>query len=323
MELKSGKVLLAPLLSVKRASVSVGDLPAYRDIQTLVLSMEPVSQVSQPLALIAPSLLERLPTFKGLRHLTVDMSGMFGAYPIPDTLFDCLKDCKALEELVLIDACGLHGDFLQDIASLPKLRSLELRKCNHITDDNLCRVTSCNTLEKLVIDDCYASGDFLQGIASLPNLRALELRKCREITDYNFSRVTSCNTLEKLVIYDCYTAGGFLRDIGLLPGLKTLDLRDCLYIQGENYSYVPMAKGLETLLLETLHFPKYEHCLQAMRALPSLRESSLEESASYWIAKRQNAVLRNVERLAQRAPSPSRQLSRPTGDGAGPKAEPA
>lgn len=146
------------------------------------------------------SMLTRLPTFRSLRRLRIEMSRDTIAH---EGLFR-FEDCKALEELVLVEISPCRGEYLQDLGSLANLRTLEIEGCRWFEDSHLSHVTSCKALETLVIKDSYIKGDFLEKIGDLTNLKTLELRRCRDISIGTFRLVADAKGLETLAIDYCF-----------------------------------------------------------------------------------------------------------------------
>ncbi|GAB6185328.1 hypothetical protein [Thermopirellula anaerolimosa] len=203
-----------------------------------------------------------------LRRLAV--SG-FGVTPEGVRL---LTTCPTLQELAL-ENTKIDDASLAELAALPDLRSLNLRRSVNLTDAALPTLARFPKLEQLYLHDNNFSAAALNELASLPNLRLLDLRGCPgagvevltkicqlprlsdlrlrgyAINDACMESVATCRQLSAFTLEEAAVTGeGFAR-LANLP-LTSLTLYKCLSIREDDLAVLAKLPHLTRLTLRDM-----------------------------------------------------------------------
>lgn len=185
-----------------------------------------------------------------------------------------LTACTALEELAL-ENTKIDDAALADLASLPHLRSLNLRRSVNLTDAALETLTRFPKLEQLYLHDNGFSADALAQLASLPNLRLLDLRGCPgvgaevlnklcrlprlsdlrlrgyTIDDACMVAVANCRHLSAFTLEEAAVTGEGLARLADLP-LSSLTLYKCFSIREDDLAVLATLPSLTRLTLRDM-----------------------------------------------------------------------
>ncbi|NMC19457.1 MAG: hypothetical protein GYA33_03460 [Thermogutta sp.] len=227
-----------------------------------------------------------------LRRLAV--SG-FGVTPEGVRL---LTACTSLEELAL-ENTKIDDASLAELAALPNLRSLNLRRSVHLTDAALETLTQFPKLEQLYLHDNAFSADALTKLTALRSLRLLDLRGCPgvgeevlgkicglprlsdlrvrgyAIDDACMAAVASCRQLSAFTLEEAAVTGkGFAR-LADLP-LTSLTLYKCLSIREDDLAVLARFPRLTRLTLRDM--PLRGDFLRHMAAASRLTELRLYQT---------------------------------------------
>jgi len=203
-----------------------------------------------------------------LRRLAV--SG-FGVTP---SGVHALASCKTLEELGL-ENTQIDDTALAELASLPRLRSLNLRRSVHLTDAAIETLLRFPKLEQLYLHDNGFSAKSLRNLAALQGLRLLDLRGCpgvgievlREIcripnlTDLRLRGysiddpcmevVANCRAMSAFTLEEAAVTGKGLSRLADLP-IASLTLYKCLSIGEDDLAVLARMPHLVRLSLRDM-----------------------------------------------------------------------
>lgn len=187
-----------------------------------------------------------------------------------------LTACTTLEELAL-ENTKIDDAALADLASLPHLRSLNLRRSVNLTDAALETLTRFPKLEQLYLHDNGFSADALAQLASLPNLRLLDLRGCPgvgaevlnklcrlprlsdlrlrgyTIDDACMVTLANCRHLSAFTLEEAAVTGEGLARLADLP-LSSLTLYKCFSIREDDLAVLAKLPSLARLTLRDMPF---------------------------------------------------------------------
>lgn len=185
-----------------------------------------------------------------------------------------LTACTALEELAL-ENTKIDDDALADLASLPHLHSLNLRRSANLTDAALETLTRFPKLEQLYLHDNAFSAGALAQLTSLPNLRLLDLRGCPgagaavlsqlcllprlsdlrlrgyAIDDACMAAVANCRQLSAFTLEEAAVTGDGLARLADLP-LHSLTLYKCLSLREDDLAVLATLPSLARLTLRDM-----------------------------------------------------------------------
>ena len=162
-------------------------------------------------------------------------------------------DLRALHELevLYLNATGISGAGLRNIAQLKRLRVLNLADCLHVTDGGLKVLHPLRTLQTLDLTRCpqvtgkglkhllplplrelqlggtAVTGRDLDRLSEMKELRVLGLHGSPGIADTALQWIAGIETLEVLDLSATQIGGPGLPQLHDLPRLHTLDLSDC------------------------------------------------------------------------------------------------
>ncbi len=203
-----------------------------------------------------------------LRRLAV--SG-FGVTPEGVRL---LTACTTLEELAL-ENTKIDDAALAELAALPNLRSLNLRRSVNLTDAAIETLTRFPKLEQLYLHDNGFSADALAKLTALRPLRLLDLRGCPgvgvdvllqicelsrlsdlrvrgyAINDACMEAVATCGNLTAFTLEEAAVTGKGFALLAALP-LESLTLYKCLSIREEDLAVLAAFPRLRRLSLRDM-----------------------------------------------------------------------
>ena len=142
--------------------------------------------------------------------------------------------CPGLEDLQLGGCSGITNTSLRTLASLQRLRRLNLRSCWQVSDAGVMALASAGpgaSLEDLNLQDCQRVSDLAlrhvsQGLGSLTSLN---LSFCANISDSGMKSLSKISSLRSLNLRSCDN----ISDIGVgylaegCVSLQSLDLSFC------------------------------------------------------------------------------------------------
>lgn len=178
--------------------------------------------------------------------------------------------CKNLETLDLSGCTKINNDGLANLATLPKLRHLNLRSCRQISDvgiGHLCGISevssrpppAASSLESLSLQDCQKlSDESLNYICKgLPNLKKINLSFCVSIGETGLKSLANLASLEDINLRSCDNIG----DMGIsqylseaTSKLEKLDVSFCSGVTDATLRHLAgsnIAASLQSLALTT------------------------------------------------------------------------
>ena len=142
----------------------------------------------------------------------------------PDLTDDHLK--RLSEQCPQLKHLAISSTNVTEVPKIFALQSLDLSRCENLTD---------------------------AGLANLPALQSLislDLSYCHNLKDAGFVYMESLTALESLNLADCYITGAGLAQLIKLRSLTSLDLRECEELEDEGLACLPELPALTSLFLE-------------------------------------------------------------------------
>ena len=159
---------------------------------------------------------------KKLRYLRIANAGAkTETLKSDDSVMRGISRVPQLQELC-VTLSTLSRPVLQEICSLPNLRSLDVSAMN-LTDDDMKIIGQTATLEKLNLRDNPITDAGVRHLTSLKNLRALRLTNTA-ISDAAFADLGNLTKLEELDVMGTKTNGSGLPKLQDLKQLRNLTL---------------------------------------------------------------------------------------------------
>ena len=161
--------------------------------------------------------------------------------------------CPNLEVLDLGGCTGITNTSLSVLASLKKLRSLNLRSCWQVSDSGVMHLSSsAESLQQLNLQDCQKVSDtalrhLSHSLISKPGLSQLNLSFCANVSDSGMKSLSKISSLRSLNLRSCDNITdigvGYLAEASV--GLTTLDLSFCDKVSDRALDHI--ASGLFNL----------------------------------------------------------------------------
>jgi hypothetical protein len=182
----------------------------------------------------------------------------------------------ALQELSLAGCESLTGRGLASLAGMPRLRSLDLRRCVHI--DWLCPVASFPALEHLDLRYCLNAGDqAAPWVGRAVGLK--DLRLCHtSVTGVGLDGLSQLTALTRLGLGGVVaTDAAVARLLRCLPRLAELSLERCCLAGDETAAALSETTGPALQKLDLSYTAVSDVGLAALVAgLPDLQALTLE-----------------------------------------------
>ena len=190
-------------------------------------------------------------------------------------------DLKRLEGIGSLERLSLAQTHITDsamsvMASLPKLKELDLFFCEHITDSGASRLRGAVHLERLNARGTKISDSGVQFLTELPNLRSLDIG-IAEIGDSSIELLEALPQLESLAIGGNHVGEAGISRLRSLKGLRHLDLSGAqvtdsgiwaVMVTDLNLDEIGALSGLESLVLAA---PSPEYVASVSSGVPRLR----------------------------------------------------
>ena len=190
-----------------------------------------------------------LAAMPNLRRLTLRrLSG------VTDGALSAVADCHNLEVVALIEMNELTGVGVEELAKVPRLRSLDLRSCGRLTAGDFRRLTALQDLVEVKLGGPAVNDEIADVILGLLKVRSLVIEDA-EISSAFFEKLASderiAERLQSLAFARCFgVTDETLLSIGKFPNLESLSLRDIM-VSGEFLASLSKA-GTSPLPLKTL-----------------------------------------------------------------------
>ena len=193
----------------------IAELSTLTQLEELLLQDAPLDDAGLVRLLQAMSRLSRL-TLRRPGHLT-------------DQGVAAIADCEKLEVLALIEMSQLTGAGLDHLRKLPALRSLDLRNCGALTEEDFAQLSKLQGLTELKLGGPNVNDRVLEQVASLPKLTSLTIEDA-EISDAGMQQLAGqtelARRLRRLALARCFgVMDDGLTGIDLFTSLETLSLR--------------------------------------------------------------------------------------------------
>lgn len=136
-------------------------------------------------------------------------------------------------ERVTLDDSSISNELLLQLTQLPKMKSLELRNCDRLTDEGMAGLQGNTKLHDVRFDDCDGLGDgAIQVAATWPALRVLDIVNGARVTDEGIAALRT-SRLTVLQLHDCpgIRGSGFEALAGH-PTLEALDVSGAVHGDG-------------------------------------------------------------------------------------------
>lgn len=211
-----------------------------------------------------------------------------------------LASMKNLEELNM-EWCSLDDQLVDWLRPCPKLRSVNLRQNNDLSDNGLTRIAQLRTLRHLDISECHKiSRQGLRALMGCPNLSSLRLRNLHELVRSSHEDFAMFPKLRRLFIDRCAVDERVLVALGDCPNLEYIDLE---------YSQSPGERGFKALAqlrsltglnlgsndqIQDSHIIDLSQC-QSLKSLQLRSCRSLGEDAFAALAKLSNLRFLDLE----------------------------
>lgn len=220
--------LLFPNLRSLRLAVSsvplptLAELAAFTELEELFL---------QDAALDDAGLSTLLGAMPNLRRLTLRrLNG------VTDDAIDAIVGRKNLEVIALIEMNQLTGTGLEHLASVPQLRSLDLRNCGRLAAEDFIRLNAFKNLVELKLGGPAVNDEIADVIRVLPRVHSLTIEDAEISTVFLEKLASDEATAERLRTLAFARSFGVtdeaLTSIGQFANLETLSLRDIM-VSGE------------------------------------------------------------------------------------------
>lgn len=204
--------------------------------------------------------------------------------------------CKNLETIDLSGCTKITNDGLANLASLPKLKHLNLRSCRQISDPGIGHLSgaslssasevssqhqpppAASSLESLSLQDCQKlSDESLRYISQgLRNLKRINLSFCVSITDTGLKSLAKVASLEEINLRSCDNVSDI--GIGFLAEehqrLAKLDVSFCSNVTDASLRHMAgsgLAASLHSLALTTCAITD-DGLIKLAKKLSKLRE---------------------------------------------------
>lgn len=248
---------------------------------------------------------------------------------VSDAGLHALKLAPRLEVLALVEM-SITGNGLAGLQQLPRLRSLDLRKCEALTADDYGRLAAVKSLRELklagssigdavlaavavmpsldalVVEDSPVSAEAIQRlstVAGLPaRMQSLTLTRCYGVTDDALGVLLTMPRLQALSIRRCPVAGEFLTrwanlSAEKLPKLRTLVVNDAFLPDGAVAVLPRFAVTLKRLSLSRVPLSP-----AAMTSIGELARLESLESVGVFLDRRSDQAARESERAGDARP---------------------
>ncbi len=132
-----------------------------------------------------------------------------------------LRNLTSLWSLDLSRCERVTDSGLAHLAHLISLQSLNLFGCERVTNRGLAHLWSLSSLQSLRLTCCAVTDDGMKHLGSLTSLRSLEMSWCK-VTDEGLAHLRSLISLQKLSLYGCaqVTDSGVIALSRALPACK-------------------------------------------------------------------------------------------------------
>jgi hypothetical protein len=166
---------------------------------------------------------------------------------VDDATLDKIAPLK-LRELTL-ENTEITDAGLARLASIPTLRSLNLRRSSYLTDAALTHVAKLPNIE--VLELLYNNfGDAgIEHVAKLPKLRVLDLRGCVLVTDAGLAHLAACKNLQRLKLRNPNVTDAGLKALRGLSKLRGIGFEDSAQISDQGLADLEGMPLLDELYL--------------------------------------------------------------------------
>lgn len=165
-------------------------------------------------------------------------------------------------------------DFL-GVASLQQLKTLQLYGCSRLTDGGLVQLAQLNRLERLLFPGGNRYGDpSIRTLCSIDSLRVLDLRHSRSISGVDLPNLVCMATLESLNLALCdQVEKSSLVGLSVAKSLKHLDLSGCKALTNVGRG---LFTGMQSLVELELELTDYHPNPLELGSMEELRHATLE-----------------------------------------------
>ncbi|MCC7063915.1 MAG: hypothetical protein IT456_13995 [Planctomycetes bacterium] len=203
------------------------------------------------------------------------------------------------------DGVGVDDEVLAALVTLPKLRSLSLNRCFHVTPGGMAALAKCKdlrvldltalsacvpaalnvlppTLRELRLEYCEVKQEMLEGIVGeQPQLEVLDLSGALAATHINLQKLSELPNLQRLAVRDTKVTLGFdyglrehLEPVAVLRTLRFLDLAGWSALTVGDCESIAAMPALEELRLANIDALD-DAMLQALGRSRSLRRLAI------------------------------------------------
>ena len=192
-------------------------------------------------------------------------------FRVTDDCLDSIVGLPELEILALIEM-NVTSTGIQQAATIPRLRSLDLRNCGSLTADELADLPSFETLAELKLGGSTIDDAVMDILIEMPALKSLSIEDA-QITEVGIQtlaeNVDLAARMRSLTFARSFgVSDEALASIGTMQSLETLALKDC-YVTGSFVGALSEAVDGEPLPLKTLVMTGSFLNDEAMAALPA------------------------------------------------------
>jgi hypothetical protein len=154
-----------------------------------------------------------------------------------------------LEKFEVSNQDSLNDACLEFVASLPKLKTLEVRTCPNITNDALRAIGKASSIEIVRLDTHAISDDGLKHLAGLTALQILALKNT-SVAGPGLVHLVGLGKLSHLDLASTPLTDDGLQHVPKMARLSELDLANCDRITDEGLRHLAKHPRLLTLSLE-------------------------------------------------------------------------
>eukprot|EP00753_Platysulcus_tardus_P007934 PLAT15535.2.p1 GENE.PLAT15535.2~~PLAT15535.2.p1 ORF type:complete len:630 (-),score=336.95 PLAT15535.2:103-1992(-) len=192
---------------------------------------------------------------------------------LDDSALATLADCASLVDLDLGGDMGITRAGFRQLAALPRLRTLSLRKTRAQPGDIAALLPQ---LRSLNVESCsrMADEDLLAIAASMPQLRQLNIAHCPALTDHSIAALGSLSALTRLSLRGNRSLTGSTMHALATTRLQEVDLSWCIRLRNDGVRSLALVKSLESINLMGCH-ALTDAGVIALRSLKQLRSVSL------------------------------------------------
>jgi len=252
------------LRRVRYLSVSSGE---GADFIPLVHGMQRLQQLEMLQLSVGVEFLNKLGNSPRLPNL----KDMLVACPLTEEYLSVVGGLKQVTNLRLSgDSSSEGAPFLRHLAGHPTLRTLYMRFCRGLTDDELTQAAKIPELRELNISECpKITAKGLNALAGAKKLEVL-IADHGPATDGDWTEAGELTTLRFLRVGGRAVTDAGLKQAAALPNLRILNVFGCDAVTDAGFIHIAAHKKLVTLGFD--FNPQLAE--QAMKAIASMKELS-------------------------------------------------